>query len=297
MRPVSPAMACALLVFAGCARSEPPRLVLGEPSVARESDAVVVRAEIANAGGSPLLVDRVTPGCGCRLAGAPPETLAAGARATLVLACRPAGTPNDAVHVVRVTASDPAEPEQAFVVTLPVLPAVTTPRALYFGHVRVGAAVTRDLVVTGGAKPASASSVVTIEPGPAPGTYRVRFAPDAVGPWSGAIALGDGVAPVPVVGVGVENLLAFPAEVAVGAPGVRPPVVTLMNVGEVPLTITGVDYPPGLQGELKQVEPGREYRLTLRAAGAPLLTATVPSIRIRTDDAGSLTIPVRRLDG
>lgn len=296
MRRRRPAHVAVLVaVLGGCGGGGPPRLDLAEPRVTMRDDVTEVRVDVGNVGRGVLLVHGVAPGCGCRVTAALPERLVAGARTTLELACLPAGAPGEAVHTIRLGTNDPAHPEQALVVTLPIVPAAAEPRALYFGYVPVGESVTRDLTVAvPGRPPTSPSPEIVVEQDPRPGIHRVRFAPSVAGPFRSAIDLGPGVAPVPVVGVGFDGLLAFPAEVAVGAPDVRTPLV-IMNVGEDPLAITGVEYPPGIRGELRQVEPGREYRLTVRVAGGPAPAGGI--IRVRTDGASALVIPVRRLDG
>jgi len=285
-----------------CARSDPPNLKTSLlPGSERPTE---IRYQLRNVGGWPLALDGVAPICGCAAVTPLPEILASGASTILGVQCRaPRGAA--ATRELRIRTSDPGGVETVLPITLPGSGPGPEPAALYFGYVRAGESVVRDVVLP---EPVAVASLVApvdtglaLEPMPARGDapygVRVRLTPNAPGVLRTTIDLGP-AGPLPVVAVVHAGLLAFPAEIRVprGSGGVPP--ITLVGLGDAPLAIARVDYPSGLSGELRTVTPGRQYRLVLRgrgapgaislqsAAGAPLLVIPVVGA-----DAGSTAAP------
>jgi hypothetical protein len=297
-----------VLVLAGaCGTASPPRLaVTALPAAPAVDDprsvssggsgaAVLVRYELANGGGRPLVLHGVVLDCGCTLASVLPDALAPGERATIALHCRAANAGGAVTRTSRLITSDPATPEAPLRVAFAAAPPVAEPGALYFGYVPVGAAAVREIAST--TAPSAGDPALTVEARPprADGraAYRIRFAPTAAGPFRGVLRIG--AATMPVSGVGYAGVLAFPAELELPNPATAgaPPAVTLTNVRAEPLAIAGLELPPGLAGEVVPISPGREFRLVLRVH-APL-PAGAGVIRVHTGDVAApiLEIPVR----
>jgi hypothetical protein len=297
-------IALALSLAAACASGGLPRLEVGEQAAPERSgaDVVTARFRLHNAGSGDLIVHAVVPDCACRTGFAGGEAVGPGRDAELAAACRLLpGTA--AERHIRVRSNDPAHPETVLEVAMPSSPAATEPAALFFGQVPVGQSAAREIVVrAGGATDVptvSGESLTVVRGGERPDgtpTHRVTFAPTKAGIVRGSLVTRAGAAPVPIVGVGVGRVAAFPAEVhwpSAVAEGV--PTVMLKNLGEAPLAIAGVDLPSGLGADVRPVEAGRQYRLVLRrAGGAPV--AETGAIRVRTDspDEPVLVIPVVR---
>jgi hypothetical protein len=293
-----------LLAFAlACARSDPPNLKTSLLPGARPTE---IRYQLRNVGGRPLALDGVAPICGCAAVTPLPEVLASGASTMLDVRCRaPRG--DAATRELRIRTSDPGATETVLPITLPGAGVGPEPAALYLGYVRVGESVVRDVVLPAPIPVASLVAPVetglAIEPMPARGDapygVRVRLTPSAPGVLRATIDLGP-AGPLPVVAVVHAGILAFPAEVRAPRRSGGVPPITLVGLGDEPLAIARVDYPPGLGGELRTVSPGRQYRLVLRgrgsgapgpislrnAAGAPLLVIPVVGA-----DAGTSAAP------
>ncbi len=305
------AVGVAVAALAACERGAPSRLEVralpAEPAATASSSGG--RYQLRNVGGRPLLLDGLVPACGCRVLGSLPGRLASGASTVVGLACRRPQAGVDAARELRIRSSDPASPES--VVPLAVPPralAGPEPSALYLGYVAVGESVTQDVVlpapVAVESLPPPSDGSLALEPMPAradgrPGV-RVRFTPRNAAVVRAELRLGPD-AIVPVTGVGHRAVAAFPAEIALPEPprdGVLPP-VTLMLLADAPLRATAIDYPPGIAGELREVVPGRQFRLRLRARDLTALPRGA-AIRLRGDTANEplLTIPiVRSSDG
>ncbi len=306
-----------LVVLAtACGRSEPARLEVsattsdggasarstnGSAQPSMPADAVRVRYRLRNAGGRPLGIDAIAPACGCRPDSRLPESLGPGAAATLDVACRAPSDAGETIRELRLRTSDPISPVTTLRVALQRPAPGPAPAALYFGYVRIGESMVRDVVL-----PAAVNAESLVSPRPelaaevlpvrADGTHavRVRFTPRAAGIVRTTLALGAAGA-LPVTAVGWDHVMAFPPEVALpeasGASSL--PAVTLIGVDAAPLAIGRVDYPPGISGELRAVTPGRELRLVLRGRGAPGATGA-GAIRLYGASGGEpvLTIPV-----
>jgi hypothetical protein len=298
-----------MMLASACGRSDPPRLtlspLLASGTASASSSVVDACFQLRNVGGRVLALDGVVSACGCVATSHLPETLAPGASSRLDVRCRLPRTIGDVVvRELRLRSSDPSNPETAIRVTLAGAREGPDPSALYFGYVPVGESVTRDVVlpmaVAAGSLTPPTEAGLTIEPMPvhADGAHgvRVRFAPRVVGVVRADIDLGPVGGVLPVIAVGYGRVLAFPAEVRLpSAAGL--PAITLVGLGDEPLAITQVDYPPGLAGELRTVIPGQQFRLALR--GRLLADAAgvgSAAIRLRGDAAGEplLTIPVTR---
>ncbi len=303
----------ALTVTGGVVRDDSPRATEERapgtrPATVSSGDLVTARYLIRNSGGRDLLLHGLTLACGCRLASSVPDALAPDEQATVAVRCRAPRTPGDVVREIRLHSNDPARPEERLRVPMTVAAGGDAdPPALYLGYVPVGGSAARELVV-GGDRPSSASPAaapvagdptLTVEPRPprADGrpVYLIRFAPRAPGVVRAALTLAGG-GEVPVVGVGFQTLLAFPAELApsgVTAPGAAR-TITIKAVGDAPLEITRVELPADITGDLVATTPGREWRLAVHARGSQ--AGETQPIRIHTNAAADpvLVIPVQR---
>jgi hypothetical protein len=302
------ALAAVVTASAGCG-ADPPRVQVtalpGSAAGASPADVVRVQYGLRNLGGRPLVVDGVAPACGCRPVGAIPVELAPGASATLAVDCRAPETAGETMRELRLRTNDPASPSIPLRVTLRKPTPGPVPSSLYFGYVALGDSAARDLVVpstTSAAHVAATAhaglAVESLPPRPdgARG-LRVRFTPTAPGVMHAILDVG-GTA-VPVTGVGYDRLIAYPAmlvrALAQGRNGARS--VTLIAAGAEPLALGRVEYPPGLTGELKVVEPGRQWRLLIRGRAVSAADGTA---LIRLFDAAAaplLVIPVAADDG
>jgi hypothetical protein len=197
--------------------------------------------------------------------------------------------------------SDPHEPATVLYEPLPGIGQGAAPAAVYFGYVAVGGAATRDVVLPSAvafdslARPTDGS--LTLEPMPsrADGArgVRVRFAPTRAGTVRAALDLGPGVGPLPLVAVGYDGVMAMPSEVRLPIAGSGAlPMITLVGTGAAPLALGRVEYPDGIQGELRTIVPGKQARLVLRARGS---AARSGAIRVLGADGATplVTIPVR----
>lgn len=290
-----------MALMVACGRSDPPRLEVSPLPASARASAVDLRYQLRNVGGRTLTLEGLAPACGCAPISRLPEMLAPGAASVLEVQCRPPGAGRDVVRKLRLRSSDPSNPETALRIPLVGRGAGPEPAALYFGYVSVGESAVRDVVlpvaVAVGGLTLPAQSALGVEPLPvrADGAsgVRVRFTPRVPGVMRATIDLGSAAGVLPVVAVGYDGVLAFPAEIrlarATGAAGL--PVITVIGLGDEPLAITHVDYPPGLAGELRTVIPGRQFRLVLRGRADAVGAA---AIRLRRDPASAafLTIPI-----
>ena len=266
-----------LAVGSGCDGDDPPRLqvtaVPGSISADGRADAAVrVRYQLRNAGGRTLLFDGVVPACGCRPSGEVPAELVPGAAATLDVECRAPESVGETIRELRLRSNDPTSPSTALRMTLRNPTPGPVPAALYLGYVAVGAAAVRDVVVPGavvnGGAPAPERPDLAVEAAPprpdGARAVRVRFAPRAAGVVRTTVNVGGVV--VPVTAVAYDRVIAYPAEVALSSArgGAAAETVTLIAAGASPLALARVDYPPGMSGELRVVDPGRAWRLVLR---------------------------------
>jgi hypothetical protein len=292
------ALAVLAALAVACGRSDPPRLKVTAMPGGAQQGAVDVRFQLRNVGGRELVFDGLAPACGCAAVSRLPETLASGASTMLDVRCR---VGREAIRELHLSSSDPGSPDTVLRVTLPGNGASVDPAALYFGYVPVGESVVRDVTVPaaatleGLAPPDRPELAIEALAPRADGTRgaRVRFTPRVPGVVRAAIDLGSAAGVLPVVGVGYDGVVAYPAEVALppAAGSTVLPAVTLIATGSQPLAIAHVDYPPGLAGELRAVVPGRQFRLLLRGG---VDAAGPAAIRLHGAAGGEpiLTIPV-----
>jgi len=263
------------------------------------------RWTLRNAGGRDLLLHGLVPEFGCLPSAPLPDGLGPGESFALVVRCRAPRRTGEAVRELRLLSSDPANPEIALPFAMTVVGATADPAALYFGSVRVGDSVTREVALpvpnAGGSSPGTPQSndpTLSIEPTPTRHdgrlVYRVTFHPDRVGTLHASLALGSGVAPVEVIGVAFDEILVFPAQVEVPSTitGDTPLPVTLLGVGSEPITIARVEYPAGLAGELHRGLSGRDFRLTLRAQRGGLVPGETAGRAIRVYGEAGETLAV-----
>jgi len=258
------------------------------------------RFRIGNAGDGRLVVSAVIPDCACRAWLDGPDALAPGAATAVVAECRAVAGAGP-LRRLRLRSNDPVDPDVVLPVRVPASASPVEPAFLHFGYVPIGGAVTREIRVrAGGALTTEAEALAIESAPPGPGgatTYRVRFSPRAPGLVRAALASGGDGPAVPVTGVGVRRVAAFPAVVRVpSAVAEGLPAIMLANVAAEPLAITGVELPDGLAGEVRTIVAGEQFRLALRRTGAALPAGT-SAIRVRTDAADEPVLVVPVLNG
>lgn len=303
MRRVDRAAALALLaaLAAGCGGNETPRLkATALPASAPLAGTTDLRVQLRNIGGRTLALDGVGRICACAATNDLPAALVPGASAMLDLRCRAPRSASAVQREIVLRTSDPHEPATVLSVPLPGVGPGAVPAAVYLGYVAVGDTAVRDVVLPSAvaieslARPTDGALALEPLPSRADGArgVRVRFAPTRAGIVRAALDLGPGVGPLPVVAVGYDGVMAMPSEVRVPTAGNGAlPAITLVVTDDAPLTIGRVEYPAGIQGELRTVVPGKQVRLVLRARGA---AARSGAIRILGADGATslLTIPV-----
>ena len=294
------AVAVVLVALAiACGRSDPPRLEVTPLPANGTTNSGDLRYQLRNVGGRTLALDGLASTCGCAAITQLPETLAPGAASVLAVQCRPVRAVGEVVRELRLRSSDPSNPETVLRITQPGGDAGPDPAALYFGYVAVGESAVRDVVLPVAVSAASvmlpAQSELRVEPMPAraDGAHGVRvvFTPRLAGVVRATVDLGPAGGVLPVIAIGYAGVLAFPAEVRLTR-SAGPPNITLIGLGDEPLAITDIDYPPGLAGELRTVVPGRQFRLVLRGRGTAG-AAGEAAIRLRREGGDPiLIIPV-----
>lgn len=295
-------LALVATLSAGCGGNETPRLkATALPASAPLAGVTDLRVQLRNIGGRTLALDGVGRVCGCTAANDLPAALAPGASAMLDLRCRaPRSTPAVKREIVLRT-SDPHEPVTVLSEPLPGIGPGPVPAAVYLGYVAVGGSAFRDVVLPSAVAIESLARLtdgaLALEPMPsrADGArgVRVRFVPTRAGVVRATLDLGPGAGPLPVVAVGYDGVMAMPPEVRLPTAGNGAlPAITLVVTGDAPLAFGRVEYPAGIQGELRTVVPGKQARLALRARGSAAGSGT---IRVLGADGATplLTIPVR----
>lgn len=296
--------AALVLLFAlaaGCDGNEPPYLkATALPASAPVAGATELRVQLRNIGGRTLALDGVGRVCGCTATNALPAVLAPGASAMLDLRCLAPRTATAATREIVLRTSDPHAPSTVLSGPVPGIGPGPAPAAAYFGYVAVGGFAVRDVVLPTAVAIDSlappADGALTIEPMPtrADGArgVRVRFAPTRAGVVRATLDLGPGIGPLPAVGVGYAAVMAMPSEVRLPIAGKGSlPAVTLVGVGAKPLSIGRIEYPAGMQGDLRTVVQGKQARLVLRARGTAAARGTIRVFG--TDGATALiAIPV-----
>lgn len=287
----------ALAACTACGSGDPPRLAVGD--LPAETHGAWTRAafELRNEGGRTLTLDRVVPSCGCGAVSRLPVELVPKAAARLDVACIRTGVAGDDVRELALRTSDPRSPDTLLRVRLGRSVRALAP--VYLGYVAVGETLVRDVVVpllAGDVPTRSAGDVeVAAVPPSADGSraVRVRFRPQRAGVVRTTIDLGP-AGLLPITAIAWDRMMAFPAEVrtprATGATGLPP--LTLVAAGATPFAIARVEYPPGIDGEVRPVVPGRQYRLVLTVRGpAPSADAAIRVHGVGADDP-VLVIPV-----
>ncbi len=282
-------------VATACGGADPPHLAVTALPAATDSRAAAF--ELRNEGGRMLTLDGVVAGCGCVAGSRLPPELAPGAATRLDVRCSASRLAGDGERELRVRSSDARRPETLLRVALG--PSSAAPAPLYLGYVAVGATLVRDVVVASDATvPPTASrpdlEVDALAPNPdGVRSVRVRYTPRVAGIVRTTVDLGP-AGMLPITAVAYERVMAYPAEVRVprpsGAAGLGG--VTLVVATDSPLAIARVDYPAGITGELRTIEPGRQYRLVLHGRGP--IAGSDAAIRVH-GDAGAdplLVIPV-----
>lgn len=275
-----------LLVLAGaCGGDATPHLkATALPAGAPVAGATELRVQLRNIGGRTLALDGVGRVCGCAATNGLPAVLAPGASAMLDLRCLAPRTTTAATREIVLRTSDPHAPSTVLFEPVPGMGPGPAPAAVYFGYVAVGGFAVRDVVlptaVAVDSLPPPGDGALTIEPMPtrADGArgVRVRFAPTRAGVVRATLDLGPGAGPLPVVAVGYAGVMAMPSEVRLPAAGNGSlPAITLVGAGAKPLAIGRVEYPAGVQGDLRTVVQGKQARIVLRTRGPAAPSGTI----------------------
>ena len=159
-----------LLAAAHAAAGDPaPRVVVDAPvhdfGAVEQGAAVEHVFRVRNAGTAPLLVDHVKGTCACTVGVATGEPIAPGDEAWVTVRLETDRLAGRTTKTATVYTNDPATPTVPVTLTGDVLAdVVLRPTPLYFGHVRHGATVRREIAVVPG-RPGGTASVVSVEPG------------------------------------------------------------------------------------------------------------------------------------
>ena len=287
----------ALGASAACASGDPPRLGVGD--LPPETHGAWTRAafELRNEGGRTLTLDRVVPSCGCGAVSRLPTELAPKSTARLDVACIRTGAVGDDVRELALRTSDPRSPDTLLRIRLGRSTRAYTP--VYLGYVAVGETLVRDVVVPllAGDVPTRSAGDVEVAAVPpsadASRAVRVRFRPQRAGVVRTTVDLGS-AGLLSITAVAWDGMMAFPAEVrtprTTGATAL--PTLTLVAAGAAPFAIARVEYPPGIDGEVRPVVPGRQYRLVLTARGPAPGADAVIRVHGAGADGPVLVIPV-----
>ena len=301
-----------LVAVCGCGPSAPPdvRVERADPTAAAANartapgGRVHARFTVTNAGGRDLVVNGIVRDCDCEVASAVPDAIAPGAQVTVDVACRAPRNAAQVVREMRLFTDDPTDPIEYLRVPITAEPAPVKPAAVYLGYVAVGASASREVTVDASRSgatttPVASNHAITVtakaDTSGAGRAFVLRFTPTHPGVVHATVDLGGG-ATVAVSGVGFRGVLAYPAEVRLPSETTAggPPAIALKGVGEEPLEITRVEFPPGLAGDLQPTTPGHEYRLALRTRGSAAWITSDAAIRIHTASTTDpvVTIPV-----
>jgi hypothetical protein len=145
-----------------------PRVVVDAPvhdfGSVEQGAAVEHVFRLRNAGTAPLRVDHVKGTCACTVGVATGEAIAPGEEAWVTVRLDTARLAGRTTKVATVYTNDPATPTVPVTLTGEVLAdVVLQPTPLYFGHVRRGRAVRREIAIAPG-RPGGTATVTSIDP-------------------------------------------------------------------------------------------------------------------------------------
>jgi hypothetical protein len=275
---------------------------------------------VRNVGDEPLRVENVKSSCGCTIGVATGRDVPPGDYTYITVNLDTARLSGRTTRAVTVYTNDPATPVQPLALTGDVRSdLVLSPTPLYFGHVVMGQAVRREIVVRPG-RPGGADVVsfvdsedsalrARLDAGPEPGTQRVvvDVSPDLPpGRFDGEVRLrttsaSNPVITVPVFGMVESDVALLPPQVTFGVSraGMPSPLeVHIRNRARRPMAVTKVVAPPQVDAELRTVRAGVEWRLVLRLREVPADRKLDTAVEIFTDQprVNRLVVPVYAID-
>ncbi|MFN8543527.1 MAG: DUF1573 domain-containing protein [Candidatus Binatia bacterium] len=296
-----------------------PGMVVAEPvhdfGSIEQGDIVSHAFRLENGGTAPLRIENLKSSCGCTVALAGGHVIAPGAFGEVTIRLESGRLAGRTVKTVTVYTNDPASPSVGLTLTGQVVTdLIATPTPLYLGKVRRGEGIRREIRVAQG-RAEGAHRVTWIEHGNpnihatlepvGEGVQRVVVEIDPrmpLGRVNDQLLLHTTSSRQPTL----EILLFGSVE---GDVVVLPPQVTfgvthgdgaqrelhIRNDGARPVTVTRVEAPPAVaSAELVEVEPGREYRVTLRLRDRLPAGRVEASLDIFTDhpDEAHLVVPI-----
>jgi len=312
------ALAVAFALPSTCTAEGAPSIVAPEGvfdfGTVEQGSTVSHAFRLQNAGSSPVRIENVKGTCGCTVAASSEHDVAPGGTAEVTVQLDTTRIAGPTRKTVTVYTTDPSNAVLALTLAGNVeADLVLAPTALYVGRVRRGQPSGRDIAIAPGRK-GGRSRVTWVEPS-APalqttladlpgGGQRLHVELDAsmpLGPFTEHVLLHTTSERQPEVRLGVFGTIE--GDVAVVPPQLTFGVtkgsvergVQVRNGGPAPVAVTSASVPPELGTcALQTIEPGREYRVTVRLRDG-LAPGTVDgSLDIFTDhpEEGHLVVPL-----
>jgi hypothetical protein len=309
-----------LLALSAAAGDGRPRLVLPERSFDFGTVDRGARIEhlflVTNRGDAPLHIENVKSTCGCTVAVLSSRDVPPGGEGRVTVTLDTARLSGRTSKVVTLYTNDPDAPATGLGLGGQVVTdVVAVPSPLYLGKIRRGEPATREVLVTSG-RPGEVYSVTAVdhanpslraalEPrGDGPGQrVVVSLAPDIpLGHFNDQLTLHTTSPREPVVTVAVfgsveGDVIVLPPQVTFGVTrgGAAERDLFVRNRGTRPLVVTRVSVPADVATyELKTVEEGAEYRVTVRLRDGLPAGKVEGAIEIFTDhpDERRIVVPL-----
>ncbi len=204
----------------------PPKLSIPSPNfnfeTARQGDIVKHDFKIYNAGGSPLVIQRVVPGCGCTATKISTKNVPPGKESVVSVEFNTTGFLGHKVRSISIETNDPKMSVGMLTIEGTIEAEITVePKALSFGEVKQGSSPSLELIIkklvnskTAVREVVSRLPSVTVEKirnGELESVYRITMKPDAkIGGIRGLVNVvlndkGATTIPVPVFASIVKN--------------------------------------------------------------------------------------------
>jgi len=307
------------LVAARALADDAPHVVLPEPvwdfGTVEQGQKVEHVFRLSNRGSGVLRIDHVKSSCGCTVAVVSARDVAPGGDGRVTVTLDTGRMAGRTSKVVTVYTSDPDAAVVSLALTGQVLAdLLATPNALYLGKVRRGEPVSREVLVTPGRQ--DESSVVTAVEHSNPALHasldaradgagqRIVVTLDRdtpLGRFNDTLTLRTTSRRTPVITVPVfgsidGDVIVLPPQVTFGvthAGGAPERELYIRNRSARALTVTRVDVPSDVATyDLKAVEEGQEYRLTIRLRDGLKPGKVESAVEIYTDDPAESRIVV-----
>lgn len=280
-----------------------------------EQGNVVMHAfRIENGGTTPLRIGHLKGTCACTVAASTERDVPPGESAEISVRLDTARLAGPTRKTVTVYTNDPETPVVGLTVTGRVeSDLVLSSTALYIGRIRRGQPAGRDIMITTGrpggkarvswAEPTSPKLRTEIVDVPG-GGQRLHVELDdglPLGPFSEQVLLHTTSSQLPMVRIGVFGTIegdveVVPAQLTFGVTrGHAERGVHVRNAGTSPVAVTRASIPPELGTcALETIQPGREYRVTVRLRDGLAPGTVEGSLDIFTDHPveGHLVVPL-----